>query len=115
MAFIVHDLAIGVVQGTKVEGTIAKLFEGKMQNFVECVNVPYKSTRQEVYADLQLLVKGCKNMYDSFDKYVEVEDLTGQNQYMAEGHGMQVPPTSSSPVCFHWDSATSSLRPCCNP
>ena len=50
----------------------------------------YKSTRQEVFADLQLLVKGCKNMYESFDKYVEVENLEGQNQYMAEGHGLQV-------------------------
>ena len=79
-----------MAQGTKVEGTIAKLFEGRIHNFVECVNVEYKSTRQEVYADLQLLVKGCKNMYDSFDKYVEVENLDGQNQYMAEGHGLQV-------------------------
>ena len=60
-----------------------------MHNFVECVNVDFKSMRQEVYADLQLLVRGCKNMYDSFDKYVEVEDLNGQNQYQAEGHGMQ--------------------------
>ena len=50
----------------------------------------YKSTRQEVFADLQLLVKGCRNMYESFDKYVEVENLEGQNQYMAEGHGLQV-------------------------
>lgn len=57
---------------------------------MSCMNVDFKSTRQEVYADLQLLVRGCKNMYDSFDKYVEVEDLTGQNQYQAEGHGLQV-------------------------
>lgn len=78
------------MQGTIVEGTIGKLFEGRMHNFVECVNVDFKSTRQEVFADLQLLVRGCKNMYDSFDKYVEVEDLNGQNQYQAEGHGMQV-------------------------
>ena len=73
-----------------MEGTIGKLFEGRIHNFVECINVDYKSTRQEVFADLQLLVKGCKNMYESFDKYVEVENLEGQNQYMAEGHGLQV-------------------------
>lgn len=85
------------MQGTKVEGTIGKLFEGRMHNFVECVNVDFKSTRQEVYADLQLLVRGCKNMYDSFDKFVEVEDLNGQNQYQAEGHGMQV--QTFSPSC----------------
>ena len=63
----------------------------------------YKSTRQEVFADLQLLVKGCKNMYESFDKYVEVENLEGQNQYMAEGHGLQVwcPWPHCDIPCFH--------------
>ena len=86
----VTDKSIIAWQGTKVEGTIGKLFEGRMHNFVECVNVDFKSTRQEVYADLQLLVRGCKNMYDSFNKYVEMEDLNGQNQYQAEGHGLQV-------------------------
>ena len=41
-------------------------------------------------ADLQLDVKGCKDVYASFDKYVEVERLEGDNKYHAEGHGMQV-------------------------
>jgi len=40
--------------------------------------------------DLQLDVKGCKNVHDSFVKYTEVEMLDGQNQYKAEGHGLQV-------------------------
>lgn len=61
-----------------------------MHNFVQCLNVDYSSTREEVYADLQLLVKDCKNMYDSFDKCIETEILDGQNQYQAEGHGLQV-------------------------
>ena len=34
-------------------------------------------------------VKGCKNVYDSFDRYCEVETLEGENQYVAEGHGLQ--------------------------
>lgn len=41
-------------------------------------------------ADLQLDVKGCKDVYASFDKYVEVERLEGDNKYHAEGHGLQV-------------------------
>ena len=41
-------------------------------------------------ADLQLDVKGCKDVYASFDKYVEVERLEGDNKYQAEGHGLQV-------------------------
>ena len=43
-----------------------------------------------VGADLQLDVKGCKDVYASFDKYVEVECLEGDNKYHAEEHGLQV-------------------------
>jgi ubiquitin carboxyl-terminal hydrolase 7 len=41
-------------------------------------------------ADLQLDVKGCKDVYESFDKYVEVERLEGENKYHAEQFGLQV-------------------------
>jgi hypothetical protein len=34
--------------------------------------------------DLQLDVKGCRDVYASFDKYVEVERLEGDNKYHAE-------------------------------
>ncbi|KAL3154338.1 hypothetical protein ABBQ32_013820 [Trebouxia sp. C0010 RCD-2024] len=77
------------MKNTKVQGAINHLFEGHTFNFVECINVEYKSTRKESYMDLQLDVKGCKNVYDSFVKYTEVEMLDGQNQYKAEGHGLQ--------------------------
>lgn len=40
--------------------------------------------------DLQLDVKGCRDVYDSFDKYVEVERLEGDNKYHAEQYGLQV-------------------------
>lgn len=71
---------------------IQQLFEGHTWNYIECVNVEYKSTRTESFMDLQLDVKGCKDLYASFDMYTDVEMLEGQNQYKAEGHGMQVKP-----------------------
>uniref|UniRef100_A0A453K458 USP domain-containing protein n=1 Tax=Aegilops tauschii subsp. strangulata TaxID=200361 RepID=A0A453K458_AEGTS len=37
----------------------------------------------------QLDVKGCRDVYASFDKYVEVERLEGDNKYQAEQHGLQ--------------------------
>ena len=74
---------------TDVEGTIQKLFEGHMVNYIECVNVDFKSTRKEEFLDLQLQVKDCKDVYESFDKYCEVETLDGDNLYEAEGHGKQ--------------------------
>jgi ubiquitin C-terminal hydrolase len=41
------------------------------------------------FADLQLNVKGMKNLYDSFRDYVAVETLDGENKYQAEGYGLQ--------------------------
>lgn len=41
-------------------------------------------------SDLQLDVKGCCDVYASFDKYVQVEHLDGDNKYRAEQHGLQV-------------------------
>lgn len=56
------------LQGTRVEKVINELFEGHTLNFIECVNVDYKSSRRESFMDLQLDVKGCANIYDSFDR-----------------------------------------------
>ncbi|CAL4892217.1 unnamed protein product [Urochloa decumbens] len=77
------------MKGTVVEGTIEQLFEGHHINYIECINVDYKSSRKESYYDLQLDVKGCRDVYASFDKYVEVERLEGDNKYHAEQYGLQ--------------------------
>lgn len=39
---------------------------------------------------MQLDVKGYANINESFAKYCEKETMSGANQYMAEGHGLQV-------------------------
>ncbi|GLJ15872.1 hypothetical protein SUGI_0262060 [Cryptomeria japonica] len=77
------------MKGTAVEGTIQQLFEGHHMNYIECIDVDYKSTRKESFYDLQLDVKGCRDVYASFDKYVEVERLEGDNKYHAEHYGLQ--------------------------
>lgn len=38
-----------LAQGTVVEGTIQKLFEGHHMNYIECINVDFKSTRKESF------------------------------------------------------------------
>lgn len=77
------------MKNTAAEGTFSRLFEGTMVNFIKCDNVDYTSTREEKFLDLQLNVKGISTLYQSFDKYVEVETLTGDNQYDAETFGKQ--------------------------
>ncbi|KAI3862197.1 hypothetical protein MKW92_038947 [Papaver armeniacum] len=78
------------MKGTVVEGTIQQLFQGHHMNYTEFINVDYKSTRKESFYDLQLDVKDCKDVYASFDKYVEVEHLEGDNKYYADQqYGLQ--------------------------
>lgn len=46
-----------LVQGTVVEGTIQQLFEGHHMNYIECINVDYKSTRKESFYGILLLAQ----------------------------------------------------------
>ena len=73
----------------QAEGYIENLFTGQMENFIRCINVPFKSTRPEVFYDLGLVVKGMKDIYESINAYVALEIMDGQNKYDAEGHGLQ--------------------------
>lgn len=49
------------MKGTCVEGTVPKLFEGKMVSFIKCKNIDYTSRRVETFYDIQLNIKGKKN------------------------------------------------------
>jgi ubiquitin carboxyl-terminal hydrolase 7 len=82
------------VGATKLgEGTLQdqlkRLFCGKMESYIKCVNVDYESRRGEEFWDLQLNVKGTKDLRASFEDLVAVEMMDGDNQYRAEGHGLQ--------------------------
>ena len=77
------------MKGTSVEGTMAHLFRGKFTNYVRCINVEDSSLRDEDFYDLQIPVKGCKDLYASLDEYVKEEILDGENQYHSERYGKQ--------------------------
>ncbi|PJF16561.1 hypothetical protein PSACC_03542 [Paramicrosporidium saccamoebae] len=77
------------MKATKAEGTIEKLFTGRVRNVISCLNVPFQSTRTESFYDLQLTIKGMRTLEESFDNYVREEMLQGDNKYHAEGHGLQ--------------------------
>ncbi|OQR93624.1 ubiquitin carboxyl-terminal hydrolase 12 [Achlya hypogyna] len=77
------------MKGTPADGLIKQLFEGKVKSFISCVNVSCESSREESFYDLQLDVKGLANLDASFQKYIEVEMLDGENQYDAKDFGKQ--------------------------
>lgn len=74
---------------TAAENALSRLFVGKMKSYIKCVNVDYESARVEDFWDIQLNVKGMKNLKESFEDYVQVETLDGDNKYFAEGYGLQ--------------------------
>lgn len=77
------------MKGTPLDGSVQKLFAGKVRSYIQCVNVNFASNREEDFYDIQLDVKGCRDVKESFKKYVEIEMLEGENQYDAGVHGKQ--------------------------
>lgn len=75
--------------GTSIEGTIPRLFAGKMISYIKCKNVNYKSTKTETFYDIQLNIKGKKNVSESFDDYIATEILDDENKYDAGEYGLQ--------------------------
>lgn len=70
-------------KGPAVDGVVKSLFAGKIKSYIRCVDIDFESAREEEFYDIQLDVKGCKDVYDSFKKYSEKEMLDGENQYDA--------------------------------
>ncbi|KAK2192630.1 hypothetical protein NP493_27g01010 [Ridgeia piscesae] len=77
------------MKGTCVEGAIPKLFEGKMLSYIKCKHIDYMSSRTELFYDIQINIKGKKDIYESFKDYITVETLDGDNKYDAGEHGLQ--------------------------
>ncbi|KAI8341471.1 hypothetical protein BC941DRAFT_416983 [Chlamydoabsidia padenii] len=86
---VLQDNLEAKMKDTPADGAIKKLFVGKMKSYIKCINVDYESSRSEDYYDIQLNVKGCKNLEESFKDYIAEETLEGDNKYHAEGYGLQ--------------------------
>ncbi|KAG0307057.1 hypothetical protein BGZ98_001151 [Dissophora globulifera] len=86
---VLQDNLEGKMKRTEAEGAIQRLFVGKIKSYIKCINVDYESSPVENFYDVQLNVKGCKTLRDSFATYVAVETLDGENKYQAEGYGLQ--------------------------
>lgn len=71
------------MKGTKIENKLNDVFIGKMKSYIKCVNVPYESSREEDFWDIQLNVRGFRTLEESFKNYIEIEMLDGENKYQA--------------------------------
>ncbi|CAK9011084.1 unnamed protein product [Durusdinium trenchii] len=82
------------MKGTPTDGEIKRLFEGEFENYIECIDVDYRSQRNETFYDLQLNVKDesgkeITSLEESLKDFVREEILEGDNAYDAESHGKQ--------------------------
>jgi ubiquitin carboxyl-terminal hydrolase 7 len=58
-----------------VDQAIENLFKGTTETTTRCLHIDYESKRSETWLDLQMVVTGCKNIYESLDKYTQVRRL----------------------------------------
>ncbi|KAG6198704.1 hypothetical protein E4U10_006319 [Claviceps purpurea] len=78
------------MKGTKAENVLPEIFSGKIKTYISCINVDYESSRIEDFWDIQLNVSGNKNLLESFQDYIQVEKMDGENQYFAgDEHKLQ--------------------------
>lgn len=87
---ILMDKLETAMKSTSKENYLNDIFVGKMKSYIKCCNVPYESSRVEDFWDIQLNVKGFKNLLEAFKNYIEIEMLEGENKYQAgDEHGYQ--------------------------
>ncbi|UPK93680.1 hypothetical protein LCI18_004615 [Fusarium solani-melongenae] len=78
------------MKGTEAENVLPGMFSGKIKTYISCINVDYESSRIEDFWDIQLNVSGNKNLLESFQDYIQVEKMDGENQYFAgDEHKLQ--------------------------
>ncbi|RUP50642.1 hypothetical protein BC936DRAFT_138276 [Jimgerdemannia flammicorona] len=67
---ILQENLASKMKNTPADGDMEKLFIGKMESYGKGISIDYEFSREEDYYDILLDVKGCKNLYESFVKYV---------------------------------------------
>ena len=77
------------MKGTSVEGSFNKMFTGKYNNYIQCLYVDCRREIEESFNEIQLTVKGYKNLYESFDSYTAEEILDNEDKYETEKYGKQ--------------------------
>jgi ubiquitin C-terminal hydrolase len=88
LARILCDKLEERLKNTWQDGEIQKLFQGTLENFIECLDVDFKSTREEAFYDIPLNVRGLTNeplkcLESSLKEFVATEILEKDNAYDA--------------------------------
>eukprot|EP00933_Yihiella_yeosuensis_P038028 TRINITY_DN32000_c0_g1_i1.p1 TRINITY_DN32000_c0_g1~~TRINITY_DN32000_c0_g1_i1.p1 ORF type:complete len:652 (+),score=96.18 TRINITY_DN32000_c0_g1_i1:98-2053(+) len=81
------------MKGTSMDGSIKRLFQGEMENYIECSDIAYTSKRPEKFYDIQLNIISERGepstIEESLREFTVEQTLEGCNSYEVEGHGKQ--------------------------
>ncbi|KAG5176375.1 hypothetical protein JKP88DRAFT_265408 [Tribonema minus] len=72
-----------------VTEAVETTFSGYLENYMDCINVPFSRNRPEPFYDLSVEVEGLRNLKESLDQFTTPEELTGDNRWRTEPHGLQ--------------------------
>uniref|UniRef100_A0A7E4V3L8 USP domain-containing protein n=1 Tax=Panagrellus redivivus TaxID=6233 RepID=A0A7E4V3L8_PANRE len=84
----------GILSETAQGPQITELFRGETSEYVNCLDVDYKSDKRDYFYDIQVNMIGpdgdlVTNFDDALKNYLTPTLLQGDNMYNCEGHGPQ--------------------------
>lgn len=77
------------LKDTELAGHFLSLITGKMRTCIKCKNVDFIHSIDEDFDSLSLIVRGCANIDESLKKELEIQELTGSEQYKTDEYGLQ--------------------------
>ena len=94
LARILCDKLEEKLKGTPGDRAIQNLFQGQVENYIECLDIAYKSTKRESFYDVPLNVRGftgepISSLEEALRAFTAVEVMEGENAYDAESLGKQ--------------------------
>jgi uncharacterized UBP type Zn finger protein len=86
---ILSDALETKFKGTPSDGAIARLFEGKQEEYVKCLKCQTRSAREVVFKELQLTIRSytgstIKSVEEGLANCFSSERLDGGNQYQCD-------------------------------
>ena len=94
LARILCDKLEEKLKGTSGDRAIQDLFQGEVENYIECIDIDYKSRKKEFFYDVPVNVRGLsgdplESLEKALEEFTAVEIMEGDNAYDAEDKGKQ--------------------------
>ena len=64
-----------------------RIFGGKLEAFIQCQDIDYRSSRIEEYFDIPINLRDCIDLKSGLELFLKPEELIGDNLYEVEGKG----------------------------